>query len=141
MQVFTDHKNLTYFCEAQKLNRQQARWLLDLVDFDLKIIHVPGKLLAGPNALLCRSDLHSGESDNTKTTLLPDSLFVNLIDTVLHSHISSASTTGPLVLQHLQSSLKPSIPAVFHSYLSDWQISEGILTYKGRVYIPPNKPL
>ena len=101
------------------------------MDFDLKIIHVPGKLLAGPDALSCCLDLHSGGSDNTETTLLPNSLFVNLIDTVLHSCISSASTTDPLILQHLQSSLEPSIPAAFHSCLSDWQISEGILTYKG----------
>ena len=131
VQVFTDHKNLTYFCEAQKLNRRQARWLLDLTDFDLKIIHIPGKLLAGPDALSCHSNLHSRESDNTKTILLPDSLFVNLIDTVLHSHISSASTTNPLILQYLQSSLEPSLPAAFRSRLSDWQILEGILTYKG----------
>ena len=141
VQVFTDHKNLTYFCKAQKLNRQQARWLLDLTDFDLKIVHVPGKLLASPDTLSCRSDLHSRKSDNTETILLPDSLFVNLIDSVLHSCISSASTTNPLILQHLQSSLEPSIPTAFHSCLSDWQISEGILTYKGPVYIPPDEPL
>ena len=67
--------------------------------------------------------------------LLPDSLFVNLIDTVLHSYIFLASSTNLLVLQHLQSSLEPSIPAAFYSCLSDWQISEGILTYKGCVYI------
>ena len=141
VQVFTNHKNLTYFREAQKLNRRQARWLLDLADFDLKIIHVPGKLLTGPDPLSCHPDLHSGKSDNTKTILLPNSLFVNLIDSVLHSHISSASTTDPLVLQHLQSSLEPSIPTAFCSHLSDWQISEGILTYKGQVYIPPNELL
>ena len=141
VQVFTNHKNLTYFREAQKLNRRQARWLLDLTDFDLKIVHVPGKLLAGPNTLSCRSNLHSGKSDNTETILLPNFLFVNLIDSVLHSHISFASTTDPLVLQHLQSSLEPSIPAAFCSRLSDWQILEGILTYKGQVYIPPDKLL
>ena len=141
IQVFTDHKNLTYFCQAQKLNRHQARWLLDLADFDLKIVHVPEKLLTRPDALSYHSDLHPDDLDNSETVLLSDSLFVNLIDTVLHSHISSASSTNPLVLQHLQSSLEPSIPATFCSYLSNWQVSEGIFTYKGHVYIPPDNTL
>ena len=30
VQVFTDHKNLTFFKQAQKLNRRQAQWMLDL---------------------------------------------------------------------------------------------------------------
>ena len=47
MQDFTDHKNLTYFHFPQTLNCQQACWLIDLADFNLKMIHVPGKLLAG----------------------------------------------------------------------------------------------
>ena len=28
--VYTDHKNLSYFRSAQKLNCQQARWFLNL---------------------------------------------------------------------------------------------------------------
>ena len=129
IQVFTNHKNLPYFRQAQKLNRHQARWLLDLADFDLKIVHVPGKLFARPDILFHCSDLHLDNSDNFETVLLLDSLFVNLIDIILHSHISSTSSTNPLILQHLQSSLEPSIPAAFHSCLSNWQVSEGILTY------------
>ena len=51
VKVFTDHKNLLYFKEPQKLNRRQARWMLDIGDYDLKLVHVPGKELAGPDAL------------------------------------------------------------------------------------------
>ena len=51
VQVFTDHKNLTYFRQPQALNCRQARWLVDLANFDLRMIHVPGKLLAGPDTL------------------------------------------------------------------------------------------
>jgi RNase H-like domain found in reverse transcriptase/Reverse transcriptase (RNA-dependent DNA polymerase) len=42
MIVYSDHKNLTYFQTAQKLNDQQARWSLYLSGFDLKLIHLPG---------------------------------------------------------------------------------------------------
>ena len=43
VKVFTDHKNLLYFKEPCKLNRRQARWMLDISDYDLKLIHVLGK--------------------------------------------------------------------------------------------------
>ena len=48
---------------------------------------------------------------------------------------------NPLVLQHLQSSLEPSIPTTFHFHLSNWQVSEDVLTYKRHVYILPDDSL
>ena len=141
IQVFTNHKNLTYFCKPQALNRRQAHWLLDLADFDLTMIHVPGSHLAGPNALSRRPDLlPSTIPENKGVTLLPPSLFVNLIDTSLSHHIQSSSASDPLVLQALQS-MDGSIPLAFRSRLSDWQYTEGILIYKGCIYIPPDPSL
>ena len=141
IQVFTDHKNLTYFRKPQALNCQQARWLLNLVDFDLTMIHVPGSHLAEPDALSRRPDLlPSTTPENEGVTLLPSFLFVNLIDTSLSHRIQSSSASDPLVLQALQS-MDGSIPLAFHSHLSDWQYTKGILTYQGRVYIPPDPSL
>ena len=135
IQVFIDHKNLTYFCKPQVLNHCQACWLLDLVDFNLTIIHVPGSQLAGPDALSRRPDLlPSTTPENEGVTLLPPSLFVNLIDMSLSHHVQSSSASNPLVLQALQS-MDGSIHPAFHSHLSDWQYAEGILIYKGHVYI------
>ena len=141
IQVFTDHKNLTYFCKPQALNRQQAHWLLDLADFDLTIIHILGSHLAGPNALShCPDLLPSTTPENEGVTLLSPSLFVDLIDTSLSHCIQSSSTSDPLVLQALQS-MDGLIPPAFHSHLSDWQYTEGIFTYRGCVYIPSNPSL
>ena len=67
-------------------------------------------------------------------------MFVNLIDTKLHERISNSSKSDPLVLQHLQTSLED-IPATFQSRLSDWKFNDHILTYQGRVYIPPEDSL
>ena len=78
--------------------------------------------------------------ENEGVTLLPPSLFVNLIDTSLSHRIQSSSASDPLVLQVLQS-MDGSISPAFHSHLSDWQYTEGILTYKGRVYTPPDPSL
>jgi hypothetical protein len=36
-EVWTDHENLKYYQEPQKLNGQQARWYLKLQDYDFRI--------------------------------------------------------------------------------------------------------
>ena len=105
------------------------------------MIHVPGKLLAGPDALSRRPDLlPSDDTDNDNVTLLPPSLFVNLIDTALSQHIELASAGDPLVLQVLQS-MHEDISLPFRSRLADWQVEAGILTYKGRIYVPADDSL
>ena len=42
-EVLTDHQNLTYFQQPQNLNRRQARWVLDLQEYNFTIKHRPGK--------------------------------------------------------------------------------------------------
>jgi hypothetical protein len=49
--IYSDHKNLTYFRTAQKLNRRQARWSLYLSKFDVKLIHLPGSKMIQSDAL------------------------------------------------------------------------------------------
>ena len=141
IQVFTDHKNLTFFHSPQCLNCRQARWLLDLTDFDLQLTHVPGSQLTSPDVLSCRPDLlPPTDSDNEDVTLLPPSLFVHIIDFTLSSCIASSSSSDPLVLQALQS-MDGSIPPAFCSQLSNWQHINGVLTFQGRVYVPPTNDL
>ncbi len=65
-----DHKNLSYFRMAQRLNRQQACWSLYLSRFDFTLTHCPAKLMGKPDALLRRADHPRGEGDNTDVTLL-----------------------------------------------------------------------
>ena len=42
-EVWTDHENLKYFREPQKLNGQQARWYLKLWSYDFMLQHIPEK--------------------------------------------------------------------------------------------------
>ena len=58
----------------------------------------------------------------------------------LSQRIESASAGDPLVLQVLQS-MHEDIPLPFRSRLADWQVEAGILTYKGRVYVPADDSL
>jgi len=82
--VLSDHKNLTYFRSAQKLNRRQARWSLYLSEFNIKLIHTPGTKMVQSDSLSRRPDLCPEEDhDNENKILLPEGLFVNLINTEL----------------------------------------------------------
>ena len=47
----SNHKNLTYFRKAQKLNRQQAWWSLYLSEYDLKLTHIAGSKMGQSDAL------------------------------------------------------------------------------------------
>ena len=86
--IFSDHKNLTYFWEARKLNQQQARWPLYLSEFDVKLVHIAGMKIVQSDVLSRWPDFVPGEdTDNENITMLPDTLFVNLIDTELQERI------------------------------------------------------
>jgi len=49
VEVFTDHKNLVYFCESKTLLCQQKRWSEFLSQFNLTIKFWPGRLDAKPD--------------------------------------------------------------------------------------------
>ncbi|KAH9266366.1 hypothetical protein BASA83_010604 [Batrachochytrium salamandrivorans] len=46
--VLCDHKNLEYFMTTKKLTRRQARWSLELSEYDFSLTHRPGNLMVGP---------------------------------------------------------------------------------------------
>ena len=78
--------------------------------------------------------------DNEAVTLLPNALFVNLIDSSLTDKLRLSSASDPLVLDALHT-LPGEVPAAFCSCLSDWRYNTGILTYQGHVYVPANADL
>jgi hypothetical protein len=79
--IHSDHKNLTYFRTAQKLNRRQARWSLYLSEFDVKLVHMPGTKMIQSDALSRRPDHGEGnKQDNDDMVMLPEGLFLNLLD-------------------------------------------------------------
>ena len=41
-EIWTDHKNLEYFRLPQKLNRRQARWTVEMQEYDFEMRHKPG---------------------------------------------------------------------------------------------------
>ena len=132
--LFTDHKNLTYFHQPQKLSQWQACWMMFLQDPDLQFIHVPGTAMGPTDALSClpNPDL---SSDNTNVTLLPDNLFIHAIDTTLIQKISSSSPTDPLVVTALHN-LSCGSPLFPCPSLANWHFNDSKLYYRHCLYVP-----
>ena len=49
--IYNNHQNLTYFCTAQYLNPCQARWSLELGEYNIHLKYVPGSKMASADAL------------------------------------------------------------------------------------------
>ena len=73
--IWTDHQNLTYFREAKKLNRRQARWFTELPDYYFVFTHKPGKMMGKPDALSRDAIRLEGQHDNENIVLLKPELF------------------------------------------------------------------
>ena len=80
--VHSDHQNLLYWREPQKISRRVAREVLMLSDYDIEIRHVKGSANGRADALSRRPDYDQGAEDNTNVTVLPDSVFVRTIEVV-----------------------------------------------------------
>src|SRR5258708_16057102 len=72
--IHTDHKNLSYFQEAHKLNHCQAQWSLYLSRFNFVLTHKLGRQIGRPDALLRWVD-HLRVDDNADFTLLTLEVF------------------------------------------------------------------
>jgi hypothetical protein len=134
--IFTNHKNLLYFRSAQNLTRRQARWQLTLNEFDLELHHVPGTKLAAPDALSCRPDQSSNPADNADVTLLPDTLFTQIVDIDLANALKSTNPFSNPVIIAAQQALDGLNAPLMKSALSDWRLDDGTLFYKDRAYVP-----
>ena len=102
MVILSDYKNLTYFRTAQKLNRRQARWSLFLSEFDLKLIHTPGSRIIQSDALSRRPDHITDEIDNDDVIVLPNDIFIKMIDLKLQDEIKNETTKDDFFAKALQ---------------------------------------
>ena len=120
--VMTDHKNLTYFRAPQNLSCRQVHWQIDLSVFDLQLLHVPGKDLSVPDALSRRADhIPTDGINNANKTLLPNHLFIKVIDAILQDKLRLSSDIDPIVQTAIDALSNKSLP-LMRSALSDWKL-------------------
>ena len=149
IQVLSDHKNLTTFMSTKVLNRRQARWAELLADYDFVLIHTPGKSnpADGPSrrpdyaensppmgSVIPPHALHLLSSSPTASNALLAS-FAGMHAVVapeqgLRERITSLYPTDAVAQQHLPESSSPS-----------WSCMDGLLLYKGLIYVPESPTL
>jgi hypothetical protein len=142
--VFSDHKNLTYFRTAQKLNDRQSRWSLYLSGFDIKLIHLPGTKMIQSDALSRQPDHGLDKQETEKTTMLPEGMFVNLLDLDLQQRILNRTEFDIDVKDAVEKILQDG-PTALRNSLEDWKLEEidgkRTIFYKGKNYIPKDQEL
>src|SRR5271169_4111306 len=142
--VYSDHRNLTYFRTVKRLNDRQARWSLKLSEYDLQLVHIPGSKMIQSDALSRRPDLCNDDHEEGPTVMLPDEMFVNLIDLDLQERITSSNDMDGNAAEALKLLLEEA-PGSMTTGLEDWKLDNSngrrTLFYKGKNYIPRNEEL
>src|SRR5712664_1356826 len=77
-EIWTDHQNLQYFHQPQKVHRRQARWLTELQQYHFTLLHKPGSTHTKPDFLSRPPGLDRGKNDNENIVLLPEHHFHTL---------------------------------------------------------------
>ena len=84
------------------------------------------------------------DTDNDDMTMLPEKLFINLIDTDLQNRIANCKTFDKDATDALTMLLEQG-PTTVQNALNDWTMEEfegnTVLFYKGKNYIPQDKSI
>ena len=145
--IVTDHRNLEYWRTAQNLTRRQARWSLYLSRFDFHLTHKPGTAITQANPLSRISTHQVTDADDNKdrVVLRPD----HFADTAaasfeasstLEQEIRNTTELDAEVTLALRL-LKQQAPRQLTEGLTDWEERDGLIFYKGRIYVPKSLSL
>ena len=139
MTIYLDHKNLTYFRSTQKLNRRQAQCSLLLSKYDIELVHLLGSKMILSDTLSQQPDfVPEKDTDNEDMVLLPDWLFINLINIELQQEIANTDNLDTDATAAIMLLLGKG-PTDLKWDLSDWMTKDfegkSILFYQGKNYI------
>ena len=75
-EIWTDHKNVTYFRQPQKLNGQQAHWYSRLQEYNYTLKHIPGATNSKADILSWLPWYKAELPPPNDVTMLPESRFI-----------------------------------------------------------------
>ncbi|QRV84916.1 Retrotransposable element Tf2 protein [Ceratobasidium sp. AG-Ba] len=141
--VFTDHRNLERWKNAETFNRRHARWHMELASFNFEIHYRPGKMSNKPDALSRRHD-HE-DIPNPQQIMINAERFkgfkanieIDIISMIRESISDDESLTTLIESTKKKEDLPPSIRKQYDKY--EWK--EDLLWYEGRIVIPENKEI
>ena len=148
VEIWSDHKNLTYFKSAQKLTHRQARWALFLTRFNFTLTHKPGSTMTTADPLSRRPDHGEGvDGDNEERILLRKELFtINAIDINHDTLINDEKILEDIKTALLDDKVTKGYQDLlqsgrreFKKSLEDWNYEDGLLFRRGKIYIPKDK--
>ena len=126
-EIHSDHKNLQYFMTSQKLNRRQARWSLELSEFNFHLLHKPGSSMICADALSRRPDYDRGLGDNNNITVLkPESIRRSTVEYLPSPIVEDIRSYSAENLSTFQS----------HSSSPGWANQDGLTTWYNRIVVP-----
>jgi hypothetical protein len=110
-----------------------------LSEFDIKLVHIPGKKNIQADSLSRRPDLCPQGTDNEDVIVLPEHLFVNLIEMELQKKIANAKHMDYDTAEAIKKLLEQG-PREEKKDLMDWEVEDfkgkNILFYKEKNYVP-----
>jgi hypothetical protein len=151
--IIINHRNLEFWRTVQNLTCCQACWALLLADYDFVLIYKPGVENSASDRL-SRQSHHkvSNAEDNNDQVILSSKHFYHLAATAFD--LSSAKVSTPLLEKRIKDcldykssvaealkSLKAKEPCRLLNGLFEWEEQNGLVYYKGKLYIPNNKEL
>jgi len=145
VEIWLDHQNLIFFRTAQKLTRRQARWVLFMTRFDFVLYHKLGKTMQVEDPLSRRADYEIGtDLDNMNQMLLkPEFFAINALEAThempINDKIILKEVKAALLLDEVTKDYKTLLKSglrEFRKSLQDWNYENGLLLYRGKVYIP-----
>jgi len=137
-EIWTDHKNLQYFMTSQKLNHRQARWALYLSQFNFILKHIPGKSIEKEDRLSRRPDWQERVEKDNKDQKLIKPEWIKGAETIveeedLKERIKRAQKGDERVVKVVEELKRAGIKILRDE---EWEIEDGIVTKKGRIYVP-----
>jgi len=134
--IWTDHKNLQYFMEQQKLNGRQARWATDLAEYNFDLYHPPGSLNIVANTLSRKDEPERGV-ETANSILLPLSRFTDMCRLSFRNEKYILEE----ICRNRQKIDNKVIVRLKDNRTKDYEDTNGIITYKGLIYVPHNQLL
>lgn len=134
-EVWSDHKNLTYFRKPQKLNRRQAQWLTELAEYDMELLHKPGSQMGKANALSRVKGLEKGENDNKDVTLLKSEFFIQTME------IEAPKDEIIDTIQKCKNNRDIYVQRTLDQKLDGWRKDNDLILWEHCIYVPKDKQL
>jgi RNase H-like domain found in reverse transcriptase len=142
VEIWTDHTNLQYFMCAKKLNHHQAHWAQFLSCFNFHLIHKSGSLMKKADALSRRSDHQKGVENNIMLLKLEyfhicamhqGHLLIDSSEKETLSKICDCTDMDKEVVKavkEIKGEKKKNIKG------DEWIEEQGLILFRGKVYVP-----